>query len=173
MWYVIQTMTGQEEEVLLFMNTILDMGLYEKCFSIKTEWMKRLAGGWQLQVRALFPGYIFIQTDRPEELFLNLKKVPKFSKLLGTGRYEFVSVKEDEEWFLKRMLNGNRDYTMKLTTVEALEDGKILIIEGVLEQFEKNILKWNLHKRYAVVRVEILGEERTVIFGIRLLKDEL
>lgn len=173
MWYVIQTMTGQEAEVLLFMNTILDAELYEECFVIKAEWMKRLGGKWQLQVRPLFPGYVFTRTDRSEELFLRLKDVPKFSKLLGTGRYEFVPVRDEEEQFLKRILNGNRDYTVKLTTVAASEDGKILAIDGVLELFEKNVLRWNLHKRYAVVRVEMLGEEKSVIFGIRLLKDEM
>lgn len=173
MWYVIQTMTGQEEEVMLFMNTILDAELYEECFVIKAEWMKRLGGRWQLQVRPLFPGYVFTRTDRPEELFLRLKDVPKFSKLLGTGRYEFVPVRDEEERFLKRILNGNRDYMVKLTTVGASEDGTILAIDGVLELFEKNILRWNLHKRYAVARVEMLGDEKSVIFGIRLLKDEL
>lgn len=171
MWYVIQTTTGQEEELMLFMRSILEKKVCKKCFIITAEWLKRLGGEWQIQVRPLFPGYVFVETGVPEELFLRLKSVPKFSRLLGGGRCEFVPLKTEEEKFLRLLIGGNTEYRVNLTTVATSEDGHVIAIDGVLKYFEKNIIRWNLHKRYAVVGVRMLGVEKTVLFGIRLLQD--
>ena len=108
MWYVIQTVTGKEEELITFIRTILSRELYTDCFVIKTEWMKRLGGEWQVQVRPLFPGYVFIDTKMPEILFFELKSVPRFSKLLGNGKNEFIAVNESEKRFLE-ILTGAQD----------------------------------------------------------------
>ena len=102
MWYVIQTITGKEEELMLFMRTILCREHFDNSFVIYAEWMKRLGGEWQIQVRPLFPGYVFIETKEPDRLYMELKAVPKFSRLLGTGKDEFVPVSEEEEQFLRR-----------------------------------------------------------------------
>lgn len=171
MWYVIQTITGHEEELLLFMRSILEKEVYEKCFIIKAEWLKRLGGEWQMQVRPMFPGYVFVETRVPEELFLRLKAVPKFAKLLGNGRCEFVPLKSEEEKFLRLLIGRNTEYKVSLTTVATSVDGYIFAIDGVLKCFEKKIIRWNLHKRYVVVGVRMLSEEKTILLGIQLLQD--
>ena len=71
MWYVIQTVTGKEEELMLFIRNILCRERYESCFVIYAQWMKRLGGEWQIQVRPLFPGYVFIDTEEPERLYMD------------------------------------------------------------------------------------------------------
>lgn len=173
MWYVIQTTTGHEEELLLFMRIIMEKEACKKCFIIRAEWLKRLGGEWQMLVRPLFPGYVFVETGMPQEIFLRLKAVPKLSRMLGDGGCEFVPIKAEEEKFLRLLIGVNTEYTVKLTTVAASEDGHVLAIDGVLKYFEKNIIRWNLHRRYAVVGVSMLGMEKTILFGIRLLQDEL
>lgn len=122
MWYVIQTTTGKEEELLFLMRNILDETSYQNSFLIKAEWMKHLGGTWLIQVKPLFPGYVFIETDNTEELFIQLKAIPKFAKLLGNGTVkreendEFlpVAIGEEEEEFLKRiLLYNNRAYSCR------------------------------------------------------------
>lgn len=174
MWYVIQTVTGKEDELMLFIRTILCREHFEDCFVIRTEWLKRLRGEWQLQVRPLFPGYVFIETEAPERIYMELKKVPKFSKLLGSGRDEFVPVRKEEEKFLRMITGdtGNLDKTVvKLTVVETEENGGIVSMKGALSCFRNDDIRVNLHKRYAVVKTQMLGRERTLIFGIQLIKD--
>lgn len=106
MWYVIQTVTGKEEELIDMMNTILERDLYRDCFIIRAEWMKRLGGQWQTQVRPLFPGYVFVDSEQPEELFFSLKRVPRFSRIIGNGRFVFTPVEESEKTFLETLMWG-------------------------------------------------------------------
>lgn len=172
MWYVIQTRTGQEEEILLFFDCMISKELFQKCFIPKGEWLKRLGGEWQLKINPLFPGYVFVETETPEELFLELKAVPKLTKILGNGAYEFIPLRPEEEEFLRRIMGEDGDFVVKVSTIQVSEDGVATVADGILKQFEKDIVRFNLRKRFALVRVFMLGEERTVIFGLRLEKDQ-
>lgn len=175
MWYVIQTVTGKEEELMLFIRTLLSREHFENCFMIRAEWLKRLGGEWQLQVRPLFPGYVFIETEEPERIYMELKGVPRFSRLLGSGKDDFIPVKEAEEKFLRAIMDCREDYSnavVRLAVVKTDIDGNVVSIGGALKCFEREHIKVNLHKRYAMVKTLMLGEERTLIFGIRLEKDK-
>ena len=175
MWYVIQTVTGKEEELMLFMRTILCREHFDNSFVIYAEWMKRLGGEWQIQVRPLFPGYVFIETEEPERIYMELKGVPRYSRLLGTSKDEFIPVKEEEEKFLQMIMNSSDNYNKSivgLTTVETNVNGNVVSVNGALACFEKACIKVNLHKRYALVKTQMLGEQRILRFGIRLKKDE-
>ncbi len=108
---------------------------------------------------------------------MELKAVPKFSRLLGTGKDEFVPVSEEEEQFLRMIIdNGetavstvnNERAVVKLTVVETEADGGIISMDGALSCFNRNDVTVNLHKRYAVVKTRLLGEERSLVFGIQL-----
>lgn len=175
MWYVIQTVTGKEEELMLFIRTLLSREHFENCFMIRAEWLKRLGGEWQLQIRPLFPGYVFIETDEPERIYMELKGVPRYSRLLGSGKDEFIPVKETEEKFLRAIMDSSEDYSsavVRLTVVKTDTVGNVVSVEGALKFFERENIKLNLHKRYAMVKTLMMGEERTLIFGIRLEKDK-
>lgn len=180
MWYVIQTETGREEELIALIQTILNRQLYKECFVIQAEWMKRLGGEWRIQVRPLFPGYVLIDTEQPENVFLQLKGVPRSSKILGSGKYEFTAVNEAERRFLEIITSNNKNDTndctndeenrriVRLTELTVDPDGKVQIIRGLLQYFEKDIIKINLHKRYATVRTKLFHRDRTLVFGVRL-----
>lgn len=173
MWYVIQTIAGKEEDLMVFIRALLGRENYEACFTVHAEWMKRLGGEWQIQIKPLFPGYVFIETQEPERIFMELKTVPGFSRLLGTGKDEFVPVRKGEEAFLRRLIQTeDLDHAVVgLTTVKTDEAGAVVSMEGALSFFEKEIETVNLHKRYAVVKTKMLGEERSLLFGIRLSRD--
>lgn len=169
MWYVIQTQTGKEEELLLFMRKMLTEGIYKRSFALKAEWPKRYDGQWQLHVKLMFPGYIFVETETPQRLFKGLKKIPQFSKLLSCDKYEFVALKKEEEIFLMNLINVGRDESFVIHPSKILvsQDGRVKVKSGALKQYEQEILIINLHKRYAVVKINMLGE-KTVLFGIQI-----
>ncbi len=174
MWYVIQTMTGKEEDLRLQLNALPGRECFYECFIIRAEWLKRLGGRWEAQVRPLFPGYVFVETGRPEELFLKLKETPAYARLLGNGRYEFTAVEEEEEDFLRTICQMGQEEggvpgsgkrrLVRLSTARPLGEG--WQIRGPLKAFEKQIERINLHKRYAVVRVSMGRREQTVLFGL-------
>ena len=83
MWYVIQTETGREEEVLYLMSRLLDKRLCSRYMILEAEWPKRSGGQWLLLRKAMFPGYIFVETEEAEEVFFQLKQIPKLTKILG------------------------------------------------------------------------------------------
>lgn len=186
MWYVIQTTVGKEEELISWIQTMVAEKLYQECFIIKAEWMKRLGGVWQVQAKPLFPGYVFIDTTQPEKIFFRLKNIPKFSKLLGNEAFEFIAVDESEELFLNLISEKKREYKIlnglcydlklrlvHLTKIDIDEDGKIFRLKGILRYFEKDIVKLNFHKRYAVVKIDMFCKQQTLIFGIMLNQDKL
>lgn len=190
MWYVIQTETGREEEVLSLMRRLLDKRLCSRYMILEAEWPKRSGGQWLLLRKAMFPGYIFVETKEAEEVFFQLKQIPKLTKILGNEKFEFVPLTEKEILFLKKisgnteqeiqMLRGdgreeseNREkdcFVVRPSEIAVNQDGTIDVIRGPLKAFEKEILRINLHKRYAVVQVKMLGE-KTVLFGIVMEKD--
>lgn len=89
MWYVLQTMTGKEQEAADAIDRVLGRGCYERCFVIRRECVWRLEGRLRVHVEPLFPSYVFVEMDEmgeagtAGELFHALKRVPKLTRLLG------------------------------------------------------------------------------------------
>lgn len=88
MWYAIQTMTGREQELIDTVNARTDHSTYERCFCVRREAVWRRGGNYIPHVEALFPGYIFAETEDPEAFYLQLKKIPGFSRFLGKNVIE-------------------------------------------------------------------------------------
>ena len=80
MWYVIQTQTGREQELTECIERVLKGNGYRACFVIEQECVWRNAGEFLAYQKPLFPSYVIVDTDTPEEFFLALKRVPKLSK---------------------------------------------------------------------------------------------
>lgn len=102
-WYAIQTMTGREQELIDIVNTRTDHSTYERCFCVRREAVWRREGRYITHIEAMFPGYVFVETKNPEAFYLQLKKIPKFSRLLGkdtsglTGRKDITKRRSAEK----------------------------------------------------------------------------
>ena len=91
MWYVIQTMTGREQELVDLItdrqkavNELINVGgqsagdeaykrtddsrTRDRCFVIKREVVWRRQGECIKHTETLFPGYVFVDTESPQEL---------------------------------------------------------------------------------------------------------
>ena len=68
MWYVLQTMTGKEEELIRMIKRILSPELYTDCFIAYYERVWRKQQHSIVHVERLFPGYAFIVSEQPEEV---------------------------------------------------------------------------------------------------------
>ena len=169
MWYVLQTMTGKEEELVCMIRKIVSREVYEDCFVAYYERIWRREGRSIVHVERLFPGYVFVITQKPEELFLQLKRVPALSKMMADAEFTFIALEEKEEAFLGDMLKDDR--VVRLSYVETDGRGRILYVSDPLKKYLPQLVRVQFKKRYAIIRLTVLGEEKTVLLGIILKED--
>ncbi len=167
MWYVIQVKNGQENLTCQLIQTILREKIFVECFFPQRERMRKVNGKWSTIREKLFPGYVFIVTDNPKETFLQLKNVPKLTKLLGDDEGNFIPLKDSEIYFIQRW--GGKDHISNVSKVIIEKGNKVKILEGNLKDYEGEIVKVNLHKRIAVVRTTFMGSTTDVHMGIEIL----
>lgn len=172
MWYVIHVKAEREEAFQKMVQLRFDKEICEKCMLIKAERLKRFGGVWKVQKEKLFPGYVFIKTSVPQKLEQHLH-LANAGNIISGGKDEFLALEKDEEKILASISGYDDEHTIKLTDIEVSENGAILSLKGILEDFKYQIEKINLRKRYAIVNITIAGCERTVLFGLCLKKDRI
>ena len=169
MWYVIQVTTGKEEAMKMLVEREMDPGSDERCFYIKRERIWRRDGQCILHVETMFPGYLFVITGQPKELYWRLKEIPQFTKMLRTEDEIFLSVAEDEREFLENLLDGDQEDIVRLSKVKLDEKKEIVSAEGPLEHYVGNIVKKKIRLRYVMIDVALFGKKRTVLVGIDVI----
>ena len=168
-WYVLQTRTGEEERLTELIRKIVPENLYGECFVVYQEQLRRRKQKNFIHVRRVFPGYVFITSREPEELFLCLKQVPAMSKMMADDEFFFLSVEREEAEFLKQIMD--EDHVICLSYLETDGKGKIRQVSGPLKDCMSQIVRFQYGKRYVLVHLKLLGEEKTVLMGIVLKED--
>ena len=79
----------------------------------------------------------------------------------------FQAVESGEEWLLKEMAQGDKDFIIRRSPVKVDEEGEIIWAGGALTAYTDRIVKKRLRKRYVVVEIPFLGRARRVQMGIR------
>ena len=171
MWYVIQTTTGSEEALVCLIKKMISEDFYKECFYIKRECARKEGDGWQIHLAAMFPGYLFVDTDKPKEMYMELKKVPKLTKLLKEEGETFLAVSEEEQRFLEEI--QDRQHVVRRSLVQLDADRKIISADGPVVRYLSHIVRQRIRKRYVLIERELLGEKRNILFGIRLEEDKL
>lgn len=175
MWYVIQTVNGQEQQVCTWINQRMDQTLFERCFVPLYEDVWRKKGVGHISVRKTFAGYVFIKTDRPDEVYEELRKIPKLAIMLSDQLDQnnqkektFIPVSAEEEQFLRSIY---MDGIMRVSYIEKNSEGKITSIIGPLEKYKDYIVKLDLSHRRAVVEIPFFKQDCRMKFGLWCEKD--
>lgn len=169
MWYVLQTLTGKEEELVYMIRKLVSPELYQDCFVAYYERIWRREQKSIIHVERLFPGYVFIVSDQPEKLFLELKRVPTMSKMMADGNFTFLTLEQDEECFFRDLLE--KDHIVRLSYIETAGKNQVVYVTDPLKKYMTQLVRIQFKKRYAVIRFQMLGEERTAVLGIILKED--
>ena len=82
-----------------------------------------------------------------------------------------ASVDEKDLRFLQDVCGENLQQVMGVTKISLNEENRIVKADGVLEHYRDRIVKLNLHKRFAVVEVELFNRTQAVLFGVSLEQD--
>ena len=140
--------------------------LVEACIIPLKEREKKFHGSWHLVTERVYPGYLFLKTEEAEQLFFQLKQIPKLTKLLGDAELTFDSLTDEEAAFVENL--GGAGHVVQLSPVAVDKDGNVTVLGGELRKYEDRIKKIDLHKRIAVVRTTIGEIEKEIYLGIVL-----
>lgn len=177
--YTVQTMKGRESILIAMLTPCIRRPVYDAFCPGKYR-MFKAEECWYEKRQTLFPGYIFIRTAEPVQLFHNLKKVPGWSNLLHDGEYSFYRLNDEEEAFIDE-ISLLRDCSLGISRIEfvdmetLLEERKtssdyflyrsadrqscgIHVVDGPLKKWTDHIVRFQLHRRYAEVKLRVLGE---------------
>lgn len=166
MWYVIQVPTGQEEQIIEEAKKYEVTEFLTELFTPRWENQKKIQGEWKELTGVIFPGYLFVITETPELLYETLKRIPRLTRLLGTGERWTALPKEDI--LLLELLSG-QERLLKMSRGYQ-KDGRIYVTEGPLKGLEHLISRTDRHKRTAWLRVKLLGEERQLRAGLEIVR---
>lgn len=167
MWYAIQVSTGKEEKSRDMCIRLLDKELYNDIFIIRFDRAKRYYGAWHKEKKLLFPGYMFIDTDNPGDIYEQLKKVPELTKILGREENNFVSIEQGKEAMFKAMVN--EAYEIPVST-GIIEGDRVIVKDGPLVGMEAYIKKVDRHKRLAVLNARMFEQEIDVSVGLEIIE---
>lgn len=163
-WYVVQVYTGREEEILeQCKKKVVRAG--EEAFVPMAERMTKVHGEWTRVETRLFPGYVFIVTDAPWDLYVRLKQIKAMTKLLRTGE-EITPLYREEETYLKELLDGGH---VARYSEGYLEGDRLVVTAGALRGREGKVKKVLRHKRLVVLEVPLLGREVEVTLGLGIV----
>ncbi len=171
MWYVIQTMSGKEHEVCLWINTFVDKSLFTRCFVPLYEDVWRKEGIGHISIKRLFTGYLFIETEEPEKIHEALRDISQMTVLLSADDKNekiFIPLHREEEIFFDSILS---DGIMKVSYVHLNKNGKINMVIGPLQSYTDRIVRVDVPHRRAIVDIPIMGESKRLKFGLWLDKD--
>lgn len=120
---------------------------------------KKIHGEWIEKREKLIRGYVFVETDYPEQFYKELVKIARLTKMLGkiynemTMAWEFGEISSEDVVWLSKVMSCGENGKIPLSQVARDNDGKMQIVSGSLMYLKDSIRKFDLHRR--IVKVEL------------------
>ncbi|MDO8685610.1 MAG: antiterminator LoaP [Clostridiales bacterium] len=163
-WYAVFVVTGAEDKVKERLE--YRFGTDIRVLVPKRRLRERKNGKWHHTIRTLFPGYILLNGSMGVKEYYKLKGVPELLKLLRTGN-DFAKIELNDIEVIGRLICNNEVIGISDVLVE---NGRVIVVDGPLISLEGQIININHRKGRARVRLNFLGESRTVELGISVLQ---
>lgn len=174
MYYVIQVAPGKEAETELYITERVAEELYSSCFHPVRHVRKKFRGVWRDKHEKLLPGYVFICSEKAEELYLALKCIPMMTKILGWHREFISSLTEREAEWLEKLVSvgkgGGITGEVPLSQIEVQENDEVKVLSGPLTDMAGMVKRINLHRRIAEIEVEFMGRKTIIHLGIEMVE---
>ena len=173
MYYVIQVATGKEEKTIDAIKRQLGDKDGFDVFSPFRKTTRKVKGVEKDYIERCFPGYIFVETDEPYELFKDLYWTPEFTKLLGREGLtdNFLPLNTDEARMIDILYSKNTDRITEISNIQVKEGQIVKILDGPLYGLRGQIMKVNLHKRTVIVEFMMCGRPVTAPISINIITD--
>lgn len=169
-WFIVQVFRGYEEKILQRSQIKEDF----KVFYPKRKKVKAIKGENTIEVQALFPGYLFVETKRDAQSFFHFYKdvlspLEGCVKILKHKENIEVLWPEEKIW-IQSLLNEEN----VLENSKGLKvDDKVIITDGPLVGLESRILKIDRHKRIAILNFNLLGNLQEIEVGLEVISKQM
>ena len=167
MWYVLRCKQGEEQSILYSLKQHLSDRILKEAFVFTYDRMKRYHGQWHVESLAMFPNYIFLESDYGEALSRELEPYRGIVHVMEDHEILW-QVYSEEEKFL-RFLCG-QEHHLDLSR-GYIRNGITHVNEGPLRGLENRIQKIDRHKRTA--RLQVPMEHRlagTILAGLEIVE---
>ena len=166
MWYVIWVFTGSEEELINRFKEIIPEEMYTQIWTPYKIWLKKSEYEEKQILKKMFPGYIFIDTDHPDEVFGLIKQEKKCMGMLKSGN-ELIPISEEDKQIIQ-FFTGNDGIAGVSLCV--LENGRLKILDGPLKGMDDKIFRLERNNKKAWIRVQnLLGKDRELSFAVEIV----
>ena len=169
-WYVLFTRTGREEKVEQFLKKQLDNDVFMP-FIPMLQLIFINSGRVKEELKPLFPGYVFIQSEVVGQEFLKEIRTSVYTTddIFRVLKYSDtkIALKQSEKQMLLSLCND--DFFIE-SSCGFIEGDRVYIIEGPLKGFESIIRKIDRHKRIASIEIEFMGDIRLVHVGLEIIR---
>ena len=162
-WYVIHTLTGQEEKVKASIESKMQEGLLKERVSqvlIPTEQVSEVKDGKKrISLRKFFPGYVLVEMSMDDEAWYVVRNIPGVTGFIGT-KTKPVPLQESE---VNHIIKQTEERKEKPTPKVIFEKGdSVKIIEGPFINFSGTVEEVNPDKGRVKVMVSIFGRATPV-----------
>lgn len=166
MWYVIHTMSGTEQKCMQQCMQYVDASDYVEMFVPHYISKKHFKKEWHDVEKTLFPGYLFVDTDRIEAVMEGLTKVHQYTRVLKDADVVSPITKEEQE-FLSNMMD---EHHIVRYSEGFLIGEKVCITSGPLKHYQGCIKTVDRHRRIAKLMIPVFGGMTQVEVGFGAVK---
>lgn len=163
-WYALYCRSGQEDTIISSCKQNLSRQALTDAFQFSYERMKKYLGEWHVDTLAMFPNYVFLQSDHPEALSEELEQYRKIVNVLENDRL-LLEVCPEEEDAIKKLCGETHHMGMSRGIIA---DGKLNVLEGPLRGRESIIRKVDRHKRIAKLDLHVTREIPDIWAGLEI-----
>ena len=167
MWYVIQTLKGQENKVTEEIRQNIACGA-EKVFVLEYERKYRIRGEWIKDQKPFFPGYIFVDMKESEAEFFDLCLRKNKHKLLEVNGV-ITHIRPEEQEYLMQL--GGEEHIVSHSEGFRVED-YVVITSGPFKGYNGEIRKLDRHHRSAVICISLLGRDMEVKIDLEIVENK-
>lgn len=162
-WYVVHTLTGQEDKVKSSIEKKLSQGELKDLISqvlVPTEKVSEVKDGKRkISQRKFFPGYVLVEMELNENNWYLIRNIPGVTGFISSGSKPVPL--HDEE--MANILKQTEEKKEKPTPKVIFEQGEaVKVIEGPFTNFNGTVEEINPNKGKLKVSVAIFGRTTPV-----------
>ena len=166
MWYVVQTLKGQENKVAVeIRDRVARDG--ETVFIFENEMEYKIKGKWIKDRKPFFPGYIFVEMDKDRAEDFNRRLYKRKRRLLKVDGV-ITPIRPEEEDYLQRL--GGDEHIIRYSEGFRVDD-LVVITSGAFKGYTGEIRKLDRHNRRAKVYVPLLDCDIEVEIGLGIVEN--
>ena len=162
-WYVVHTLTGQEDKVRVSLQKVIDSAQFGQEISQVLVPMEKVsevkAGKKKISQRRVFPGYVMVEMGLSDETWYAIKSTPGVAGFVGSGNRPVPMGQEE----VAQLLQSTQEKMEKPTPKVIFEKGEsVRVTEGPFTNFNGVVEEIHPEKGKLKVMVTIFGRSTPV-----------